>query len=103
MLDALKDLPWGMIGVGYVGLIVYVFTSLADPSDESLASISDVVKKKGRTVLTAAVTVPVLILGAKEYGELTSLAAFCAGYMNLSIIRKATDGWAARSKLAGGN
>jgi len=103
MTDFLHSIPWGFMATGYVGLLVYVLTSLADPSDESLSSISDVLLHKGKTIFTAALVVPVLILGAKQYGELNSLAAFCAGYMNLSIIRKATDGWAAKSKLTGGN
>ena len=101
-MDFLATVPWGFMATGYVGLLVYVLTSLADPSDETLSSVGSVFVQKGKTVLTSALVVPVLILGAQHYGELNGLAAFCAGYMNLSIIRKATDGWAAKSRLAGG-
>ena len=91
----------GYIATGYVGLVVYLLTSLANPADESFAALGDIFIHKGRTVLTAAIITPVLVLAAQNYGELNTLSAFCAGYLNVSILRKVTDGWAAKAKTAG--
>ena len=101
MHNLLADLPLAQFGVGLIGLLVYVLTSLANPADESFASVGDVFIHKGRTVLTALLVMPILIMGAKQYGELNTLSAFCAGYLNLSVLRKVTDGWATKSKLTG--
>lgn len=101
MPEFLTTLPLGHIGVGFIGLIVYVLTSLANPADESFASIADVFLHKGRTVLTAAIVTPVLVVGIEGVGELNALSAFCAGYLNLSILRKVTDGWQSRAKVMG--
>ena len=103
MKEFLAAVPWGFMVTGYVGLLVYVLTSLADASDETLSSVADVFTTKGKTILTSALVVPVLILGAQHYGELNGLAAFACGYANLSIIRKVTDHWQAKAKLTGGN
>lgn len=102
MMDLLHGLPWGLIGVGYLGLIVHVLTTLANPADESLTSVSDVFLHRGKTVLTAAIVVPFLILMLKEYGQLSGAAAFAAGYMNISIVKKGAETWMSKSKLTGG-
>lgn len=98
----LAQVPWAFIGVGYVGLLIYLLTSLADPSDESLSSVKQVFTKHARTVLTAAIVTPVLVMAAKQYNELNTLSAFCAGYLNISVIRKAVEGWQARAKMLTG-
>ena len=100
MIAFFSTLP-GFIVTGYCGVLVYLFTSLANPADESFSAISDVFLHKGRTVLTAVIVTPFLIIAAKEMGELNTLSAFCAGYLNISILRKATDGWQAKAKLTG--
>jgi hypothetical protein len=101
MHDFLATLPLGHIGVGFIGVIVYLLTSLVNPADESFASVTDVFIHKGRTVLTAALVTPILVVAAQNAGELNVLSAFCAGYLNLSILRKVTDGWASKAKLTG--
>lgn len=102
MIDALQSLPWGMIGVGYLGLLVHVLTTLANPADESLTSVSDVFLHRGKTVLTAAIVVPFLVMMLEQYGQLNGAAAFAAGYMNISIVKKGAETWMSKSKLTGG-
>jgi hypothetical protein len=102
MKEMIQGLPWGLIGVGYIGLLVHVLTTLANPADESLASVSDVFLHRGKTVVTAALVVPFLVLMLRDYGQLNGAAAFAAGYMNISIIKKGAETWMNKSKLVGG-
>jgi hypothetical protein len=101
-MDFLQSLPWGMIGVGYVGLLVHVLTTLANPADESLSSVSDVFLHRGKTVLTAVIVVPFMVLMLRDYEQLNAVAAFAAGYMNISLVKKAAETWTNKSKLMGG-
>jgi len=89
------------VGIGYLGLVIYVLTSLGNPADESLSSLGDVFVHKSRTLLTAVIVTPILILAAKQYGELNTVSAFCAGYANTSLIRKLAETWTSKSKLGG--
>jgi len=102
MMDFIHGMPWAMFGVGYVGLLVYLLKSVADPSDESLTSVKEVFTKHGRTTLTAALVVPVLVIAARDMDQLNMLAAFSVGYMNTSLLKSATDGWASRASLTKG-
>lgn len=102
MMEMLKSLPWGFIGVGYVGLIVHVLTTLANPADESLSSVKDVFKTRGKTVLTAGIVTPFLVMMLRDYQQLNGVAAFAAGYMNISLIKKGSETWINKSKLMGG-
>lgn len=101
MTAILGSLPWAHFGIAFVGLTLYILTSLANPADENLSSVADVFLHRGKTVLTATLVTPILVMAAKQYGELNTLSAFCAGYMNVSVIRKAAEGWQARAKLTG--
>jgi hypothetical protein len=91
-----------MLGWGYVGLLVHILTTLANPADETLSSVADVFLHRGKTVLTAALVIPFLVLGVQELGQLNAVAAFAAGYMNVSLIKKGAETWMNKSKLMGG-
>ena len=93
---------WTYLGMGYLGFVTYLLTSLVNPADESLASLAAIFLHRGRTVLTGAIVTPVLVLMAQSYGELSFVAAFSVGYANISLIRKGTETWTNRSKIAGG-
>ena len=95
-------IPWAFLGVGYLGFVFYLLTSLGNPADESLSSLGDIVVHKGKTILTAALAVPVLVYAAQYYNELNILSAFAGGYLNVSLIRKVTETWASRAKVTGG-
>lgn len=96
MLATLANVPWWYIAVGYLGWAIYIVTSLANPADESLASIGDVFFHKGRTVLGAALVTPFLVIAAQQYNQLNLLSAFCGGYLNVSLLRKVTEAAAAK-------
>ena len=97
-----EEIPWGFVGIGYLGLVIYLLTSLGNPADESISSLKDIFKHKSKTLLTALIVTPILILMAKQYEELNTVSAFCAGYANTSLLRKLTDTWVSRSKLGDG-
>jgi hypothetical protein len=98
----LANIPWGYLGMGYLGFVFYVLTCLSDASDESFSGLADVFVHRGKTVLAAALAVPVLVLAAQYYNELNVVSAFCAGYLNSSLIRKASENYMARTKVGGG-
>lgn len=102
MLAFLSSLPWAGIGWGYAGLAFYILTSLANPQDESFASVWDVFLHKGKTVFTAALVVPLLVVMLQHYDQMTELGAFTAGFMNVSMVRKMAETWTGRNKLLGG-
>ena len=97
----LENFPWTFVGIGYLGLVIYVLTSLSNPADESFSSLKDVFVHRSKTLLTAIIVTPMLVFAAKEYGELNTVSAFCAGYANTSLIRKLSETWASKSKLGG--
>jgi hypothetical protein len=101
MLEAMKALPWGHIGVGYLGLLFYLLTSIANPADESLSSLKDVFNRRGRTLLTAVLATPVLVVLAQYMDQLSVLSAFGAGYGNVSLLRKAVGYYESKTKIAG--
>jgi len=96
-------IPWAMIGTAYVGLLVHIMMTLANPADESLQSVTDVFLHRGKTVLTAVVVTPMLVFLLRDYGQLNVFAAFSCGYMNVSIVKKTTETWMNKSKLLGGD
>lgn len=101
MLTFLAGLPWVWIGLAYIGLIFYVLTSLSNPADESLGSLRDVFVGKGKTLLTACLAVPILVMMLQKYDQLNEIGAFTAGYLNTSVIRKVVETWRGKSKLLG--
>jgi hypothetical protein len=66
-----------------------------------MGSIGEVFRTKGRTILTAALTTPFLVLLAQEYNELNLMSAFCGGYLNISVLRKISEGWLKKSPTLG--
>ncbi len=98
MTEWLHTTP-GLFSVAYTGLFFYVTLSLANPADESLNSFADVFVHRGKTLLAAALSVPILVLMAQYYNELNVVSAFGIGYANTSLIRKASEGYMAKTKL----
>ena len=96
MMEALRAVPWGMIGAAYFGFLLYIVMTLSSTADESLASVADVFLHRGKTVLSGILCIPILLLFAHEMGQLNYLSAGLAGYFNISAFKKAADDWMAR-------
>ena len=89
-------IPWAEIGYGYLGFVMYLLSAVANKSDESFGSLSDIFLNRGRTVLAGAISVPILIMILKDMGQLNIVAAFFGGYQNVSMFRKIADDHMAR-------
>lgn len=86
-----------------MGLLFYILLSLANPADETFGSLRDVFVTKGKTLLTAVLSVPVLIVMLQRYDQVNEISSFACGYLNASLLRKVAETWSGRDKILKGD